>query len=239
MNHKVKELFNSLYLDEEKEYKTNPNSKIAKRNKGFFYDGNRYPYGTRIGCHRYDTIKFDDDTYFFIFKNEDISYPIIWDSLEIDFSSQDKRYYKQYDKHIYKVSNEYMYQKCIDEDLDMAISIHTLEKIKKDIKNSEYINISNIILISKLFFEYENIHMGDYDFYKEFKVNNFTRELGFKTIILDVLNTNDIKQTIEYYNQNGVDLEKIIFQILPSFNDDKFKIQVEEKIKKLIKKEDI
>lgn len=50
MNHKVKELFNFLYLKEEKECKTNPNSKVTKRNKGFSYDGKRYSYGTRIGC---------------------------------------------------------------------------------------------------------------------------------------------------------------------------------------------
>lgn len=225
MNHKVKELFNTLYSNEDKEHKTNPKNKENKM-RGFVRKGEQFNFNN-----------FTDETYFIICNQDDINYPTTWDNLEIDFNSQDIRYCKECDKTIHKVSNGYMYQKCKNENLCMAISTETLKNIKNNINITEYEEISNIILISKLFLEYEDIHMQHYDFYEEFKENNFTRELAFKAIILDILNTNNIKQTIEYYNENGVDLEKILFQVVPSISDDKFKIQVEEKITKLITKD--
>jgi len=240
MNHKVKELFNTLYLDEEKEHKTNPNSKVAKRKKPFIFKGHKFSAGTRIHVdfQADEYIKeFSDETYFVICPNNDLFFPVIWDELEINFTNKNIRFCKQCDKDIYKVDNIYLYNQCIDEYLCMAISTNTLNKLKNNILKDKYEELSDKLLVSKLFFAYENEKYNEQDeFYEKFKENNFTRELAFKTIILDILNTNNMKQTIEYYNQNGVDLEKIIFQVLPSINDEQFKVQVEEKIENQLKK---
>ncbi len=68
--------------------------------------------------------------------------------------------------------------------------------------------------------------------------NNASQEFILRAIILDILNSYNMKQTIEWYSKNGVDLEMILHQVLSNIDDEKFKIQVEEKIEKLIKKED-
>jgi len=241
MNHKVKELFNTLYSDEKKEQRTNPNCKVAKKRKPFFFRGHKFSAGTRIDFdfRKAEYIKeFSDKTYFVICPNNDIFFPVIWGELEINYSDKDIRYCKQCDKDIYKVDNIHFYKQCVNEYLCMAISTDTVNKIKDNIDKDEYEKLSNILLVSKLFFVYENLKYHKQDnFYEEFKENNFTRELAFKAIILDILNSSNIKQTIEYYNENGVDLEKILFQIVPSIDDNKFKIQVEEKITKLINKD--
>ncbi|RLA84607.1 MAG: hypothetical protein DRG78_00885 [Epsilonproteobacteria bacterium] len=241
MNCKVKELFNILYSDENKEQKTNPNSKLVKKRKPFTFDGKKYSVGTRIhiDLHAEEYMKyFSDETYFIICPDNDIFFPTEWDELEINYSNINVRYCRQCNKDIYKVDNEYLYKQCKEEYLCMAISTDALNKLKNNIENNEYERLTNIILVSKLFFIYENLKFHEQkEFYEIFKENNFTRELAFKTIILDIINSNNIEQTIEYYTENGVDLDRILFQIVPTIEDTKLKERVEEKIMKIIKKD--
>ena len=168
MNYKVKELFNTLYSDEEKEHKSNLNSKQVKEKKGFMFNGQKYGYRTRIDrdSHAEEYLKsFSDETYFIICPDNELFFPMKWDELEINYSDINVRYCEQCDKDIYKVDNDYLYKQCKEEYLCMAISL-----------------------------------------------------------------------TIEYYNSNGVDLEKILFTILPPTKDEKFKMRVEEKNNKINKK---
>lgn len=229
MNHIVKELFNSLYSHEEKALKTNPKSRIKPK----MINGYKYPSGARIHFDFDNVIKFSDETDFIIFKNDDIFYPITWDNLTIDYISKDIRHCEECDKTVYKVSNKYIYDKCTQENLCMAISNDTLERIKVSLDNSEYEKISNTILISKLFLQYENTYVKNHNSFEDFKKDNCTRELAFKSIILDILDSNNIQETIEDYNEHGVNLEIILIKIVPTINDDIFKAEVEEKIVKL------
>ncbi len=177
----------------------------------------------------FDIASINDFTHFIDCEVSPTICPMQWEDLEIDFSSQDKRHCEYCDKFVYKVDNEFMIQKMQDENKCIAITNHLLERINDD----KYTNLQDRLLISKLFLVYKSYRKEEF---QEFIDNDASQEFILKAIILDILNSYDMKQTIEYYNKNGVDLEKILFEILPSINDGKLKIQVEEKIEKLIKK---
>jgi hypothetical protein len=99
--------------------------------------------------------------------------------------------------------------------------------------DDKYTNLKDRLSISMLFLVYQSYRKEEF---QEFIDNNASQEFILKAIVLDILNSYDIQQTIEWYSKNGVDLEIILHQVLSNINDDKFKIQVEDKITKLIKK---
>ncbi len=238
MRAKVKELFNALSSKEDKEYKSNLDNREVKKRKTKFFNGHKYPAGARIHIdfHQRKYIKkISDETYFIICPNNDMFFPVMWEELEIKFSNKDTRYCKQCDKDIYKVDNVYLYKQCKEEFLCMALSTNALEKLKKSMDKKEYDKLSNIIHISKLFFAYENsIYDRQENYYQEFYENNLTRELALQVIILDILNTVDIKLTTNFYMQSGIDLESILLQISVEMDYEAFKEKVKVKIEKLM-----
>ncbi len=229
MNHKVKELFNTLYANEEKvqSLEEMEEARINRANK---------PRGRTAGCMPnvyFDVASINDFTHFIDCEVSPTICPMQWEDLEINFSSIDKRYCKYCDKFVYKVDNEFMIQKMQDENKCMAISNSLLEKMNGIIDEDKYINLQDRLSISMLFLVYKDTHQEEF---KEFIDNDLTQELILKAIILDILNSYNMKQTIEWYAKNGVDLEIILHQVLSNINDNEFKIQVEEKIEKLIHK---
>ena len=149
---------------------------------------------------------------------------------KIILTTKDKRHCKYCDKFVYKVDNEFMIQKMQNENKCFAISNHFLEKMNDD----KYTNLKDRLSISMLFLVYKSYRKEEF---QEFIDNNASQEFILKAIVLDILNSYDIQQTVEWYAKNGVDLEIILHQVLSSVNDDKLKMQVEEKITKLIKKD--
>jgi len=232
MNYKVKELFNSLYA-EEKRIQSLEEMEKARINRA------KKPRG-RTGGVRPDrpinVASISDFTHFIDCEVSPAICPIQWENLEVDFSSKDRRHCKYCDKFVYKVDNEFMIQKMQNENKCMAISNNLLQKMNGKMDDITYKNLQDRLSISMLFLVYKDTHKEDF---KEFVDNNFTQELILKAIILDVFNSYNIKQTIEWYAKNGVDLEIILHQVLSNINDDKFIMQVEEKIEKFIEKEDI
>ena len=222
MNYKVKELFNSLYSKEEKEQKSNPKRKSARP-------------GRRLGYMSYKHFEISPINDFTHFINCEVSpaiCPMQWEDLEIDFSSQDKRHCQYCDKYVYKVDNEFMIHKMQDENKCMAVSNDLLEKINSKISQDQYLNLQNRLSLSRLFLVYKDNFQ---DKFQEFINNDFTQELILKAIILDILNSNNIRETIEWYAENSIDLEIILHQVLKNINDEEFKISVELKLDKLIK----
>ena len=82
MNHKVKELFNAFYSDEEKSKKSNP-SRHSMRS--------RRTAGMRPAQY-FDIAPITDFTHFINCEISPTICPMQWEDLEIDFSSQDKRH---------------------------------------------------------------------------------------------------------------------------------------------------
>lgn len=227
MNYKVKELFNSLYLDEEKSKKSNPDRHSLRHSR------------KRIGMRPTQYFEIAPITDFTHFINCEISptiCPMQWEDLEVDFSSQDKRHCEYCDKFVYKVDNEFMVKKMQDENKCMAISNTLLEKMNGKMGKEQYENLHDRLSLSMLFLLYKDNHQEEF---KEFIDNDLNQEQILKAIIFDILNSYNIKQTIEWYSENGVDLETILHNVLINIDDEKFKLIVEEKIEKLITTEEI
>jgi hypothetical protein len=220
MNQKVKEFFNSLYHEEEKlireEYE-------ARKRRGRTAGYRPYLY--------FKMAPISDYTHFINCEVDSAICPMQWEDLELSIDLLEKRYCKYCDKFVYKVDNEFMIEKMENENKCMAISNSLLEKMNGKMDIKEFEALQNRLAISMLFLVYKYNNQREY---MKFIENNLDKEAILKSILLDILNSYDIKSMIEWYLKQNVQLDIILHQVMANINDEEFKNQIEERIISII-----
>ena len=145
---KEDELFEYLEkIEEVKEQKTNKDSKVYKSKKKKVFLGQKYPPRARI-YFRWDEYHFlqffSNETYYIFCPEQDSILPTSWDKLPINFENKNMRYCEECDKNVYKVENHYFYQKCVEKNQCMALSINTLKFLGLLIASPETVVILSI-----------------------------------------------------------------------------------------------
>ena len=211
MQAKVKEFFNHLVKEEDKENEQEmdeQNSSHSPRRLG--------------GVRAINIAKIPNLTNLEHFIECEISpdvCPMLWEELDVDFEDASKRYCKHCDSYVYKADNEYMIEKLQNENKCMAIPERLAPNPFK-----ERLKLSKLFLL-----------------YKPYLDENMTYIEQLKFILLELLDVKSenrkkrlyAQEKLRWLRENGVDMKFIFQEIVFEIDDKDFIDTINKKFEQL------
>lgn len=150
--------------------------------------------------------------------------PMMWESMEVDYEDENRRYCEYCQKYIYKADNEYMIKKLSSENKCMAVSSYVLEKMHGKMDEKRYVNLQTRLTISKLFMYCKRFNPVEF---KQMQERGLTYKEQLKEILLLALDQRDL----EKYIKMEVEVAQIYSLALEYGDDEEFNRMILDRIK--------
>ncbi|MEA2020046.1 MAG: hypothetical protein U9N59_16580 [Campylobacterota bacterium] len=210
MQSQVKEFLNHQDLEEQREHKLNPKSKIVKK----YHKNHSKKFSGGWGCHcRFDLVEINNETIFLYYETNDSIYDLLWDEIERTKDNSIK-FCSGCNKNITLIDhNDTLDKEKLKQGI--AISLKTLQMFRLKIGENLYQKIKNKIELIKLLLVYRSFE--PIRFTANTMINEISFNIHIEKVLLEIFMGNNIKEELSEYEKNGVNFEHIIYKSISHF----------------------